>query len=515
MKVMIVDDEVIIRTGLSTVIDWQEQGFTLLEPAASAEEAWARIPLEKPDIIITDIQMTGMNGLELASKVYEHYSGTEIIILTGYDDFHYAQQAVREGVSDYLLKISGPEEIMKAVMYAKQRKLKKLETTQQDQILKIAYRNRMFERLVMEGIENEQMLAALKQVFPSLFPAAGTQSLQVLILVSSGWERRAGNDGLLHFATDNMLKELIQCETLIRQDHILAIVRHEADYADTYKLESTLAVIRNKLKCSVFTAVGSLVKSALEIKSSFTEAGVAFSYRTLIGKNTTIFYDEIKSRRGGRNVCSQEEESALTSILKSGNPNDLRHWCHRIVKEQAQDGQATPDSLYAFTNSIVVAAHRWLERVLASPVNAPIRLEILFSNMTVGHAEPEEVLFGSLNHLLDVYTLSNSKTKGSYVRHAIAFIKEHLDKNITLQQVAKSVHVNPNHLSEVFKRETGLNYLEFVTRQRMERAEEILNESNAKISEVANRVGYEDIKYFSRLFKKHTGRTPSEYRNKD
>jgi len=518
MKVMIVDDEVIIRTGLRTVVEWEENGFTVLEPAASAEEAWTRFPSERPDIVLTDIRMTGMDGLELASLVSRQYPDTEIVILTGYDDFQYAQQAIREGVGDYLLKTSGPEEILNSVLNAKQRRLRKLESTEKDQVQKAAYRNLMLERLATEGANGERNLEAMKALFPRLFPASGAeepQRLQVVLVSLSGWEDMPGNDGLLLFAADNMLGEMLPCETLVRPDHLLAVARHDPSYEKSYRIESILKTIRGKLKCSAFAAAGPCVDSVGELNLSYAGALSAYSYKGLLGGNATVFYEDVKSRSGGRRLCSREEEAELVSILKAGNPDDLRRWIGRVAGEEAKGVQATPESLTAFANSIVLAAHRWLERVLdpaGSPVSA--RGGEFAAESRDGQAGLEERLFGRLNAIMDLYRVSNPESKGAYVRRAIDYIREHLDKNLSLQQVAKFVHVNPNHFSEVFKRETGLTYIEFVTRERMVRAEEILNESDAKIGEVANRVGYEDIKYFGRQFKKHTGKTPSEYREK-
>ncbi|MED4959708.1 response regulator, partial [Paenibacillus macerans] len=121
MKLLIVDDEVIIRTGLASVIAWNELGLTLLAPAASAEEALKRIREEKPDILMTDIRMSGKNGLQLAEEAKRMLPALEVVILSGYGDFAYTQQAIRQGVGDYLLKTSKPEEIIKTVLQAKQR----------------------------------------------------------------------------------------------------------------------------------------------------------------------------------------------------------------------------------------------------------------------------------------------------------------------------------------------------------------------------------------------------------
>ncbi|WP_277713283.1 response regulator [Paenibacillus mucilaginosus] len=151
MRLMIVDDEDIIRRGLSTVIDWTEIGLTLLPPAASADEALERIPEEKPHVLFTDIRMPGMDGIELAGRVRELLPGTETVILTGYDDFGYAREALREGVSDYLLKTSRPEEIIRAAAKAKQRVLERWEARRQESLQTAALRHQLIERLLAQG----------------------------------------------------------------------------------------------------------------------------------------------------------------------------------------------------------------------------------------------------------------------------------------------------------------------------------------------------------------------------
>src|SRR5699024_2496775 len=121
MKVLIVDDEIIIREGIANVIPWDNLGYTLLKPASSAEDALKQIDTEYPDILITDIRMTGMTGLELVSLIEERNYQIESILLTGYDDFEYIQEAIRQNVCDYLLKNSSPDDIILAVERAKKR----------------------------------------------------------------------------------------------------------------------------------------------------------------------------------------------------------------------------------------------------------------------------------------------------------------------------------------------------------------------------------------------------------
>lgn len=520
MRVLIVDDEAVIRRGLSTVIDWKELGMELLKPASSAEEALSRIPQEKPHVLLTDIRMGGMDGIELARQVKELLPDTEIVILTGYDDFAYAQAALREGVSDYLLKTSRPEEIIKAAVKAKQRIWKKWESLKQESMQTAALRNQLLERLLVQGLghdsEEEQVRSWFvqngvqpdsREVTSSVEPS----SMQVMVLSAFGWGE-GPFAGLLLGAAENMLFELLPCVTMLKQDRIMLVLRCEPGLTDRSALKSVLERVSQTLKCQLFAALGSAVSDYTGLRQAFREAEHVFSFRGLMGNTGLFTLEDIQARKGGRTFCSQKEEGELAAILMSNNATELRHWVNQKVRGQLEDPTVTPKTVQAFLQSIVHSGHRWLDRGLSTqgleqPEQTP---HPVYTYEPEGH--PEEDVFRMLSSLMTAFHQSIADTRFSYIHKSIAYIRENLDQNLTLQQVARFVHLNPNHFSEVFKRETGLNYIEFVTQERMRKAQEILQGSQTKIGDVANLVGYEDIKYFSQQFKKHTGRTPSEFR---
>ncbi|WP_028549551.1 response regulator [Paenibacillus sp. UNC451MF] len=525
MRIMIVDDEVIIRTGLCTVIDWKELGLELLAPASSAEEALARIPEEKPHILLTDIRMSGMDGIELARKVKGILPDTEIVILTGYDDFSYAQQALREGVTDYLLKTSRPDEIIKAAMKAKQRILEKWEALKQETVQTAALRSQLLDRLVTQGLEQESVHEQLLVWFckNGLQQAQkDTTPMQVMLVSALGW----GDNPmarLLLGAAENMLFELLPTVTLLKKDRIVLVLPAAPGMADREMLERARLRVEQTLKCSVYAALGCTVNDYAELKSSYIEAEHVFSFRGLAGVRGLYSIQEVKDRKGGRTVCSQKEEAELSAILMSNNPTELRHWVNQKVRSQMEDSSVTAASFQAYLQSILLSGHRWLDRACTGAVekadhqdqgrtqtaNAQVAPHI-FTWESPG--QPEEDVFRLLSVMMLSYHDSLAEGKFSYIQKSIAYIKANLDQNLSLQQVAQFVHLNPNHFSEVFKREAGMNYIEFVTQERMRQAAEWLQGSQAKISEIANRVGYEDIKYFGQQFKKYSGHTPTDYR---
>lgn len=515
MKLLIVDDEVIIRTGLSTVINWAELGIELLPAAASAEEALARFPSERPDIVLTDIRMTDMDGLELAREIKRFARDVEICILTGHDEFTYAQQALREGISDYLLKTSRPEEIIQAVMKAKQRIETMREQKKQENLRQTALGRRLLEQLVTEGALEDRFLPQIHTLFEGGEQTSGQESIyQVLIVGASGWPEHTAAYHLLPYAVDNILNELLDGVSFLQQDRVVAIQTSKHPHDGKFGMQPLLSRVEEILKCSVFAAAGSFVNSCRELGLSYREADSVYLFRPLLPERGVYSYADVKDRKGGRMVCSQEEEGELSSLLLSGNAAELRLWVNRIVSGQLQDPEQTPSTLQAFLQSLLIAGHRWLERVLSDTgrVGTDIPGDLAMQVLLKDGESFEEALFKQLHTLISVYHQSIAESRHANIRRAIAFMTENLDKSITMQQVAKTVHLNPNHFSEVFKRETGMNYIEYLTKVRMKRAGEILLESPAKVSDVAKRVGYEDIKYFTQLFKKHTGHTPSGYR---
>lgn len=516
MNILIVDDEAIIRMGLSTVIDWEELGMHLLPPAESAEEVLQRIPAERPDVVLTDIRMSGMNGIELAGEIKQRLPDAEIIILTGYDDFSYAQQALREGVTDYLLKTSGPEEVIKAVMKAQHNLNVKREAAEQGAVSAAALRSRLLEEWLTGAGRHSSETAAYKPVRDWLQQngvisdghAVRNQPMRVVLVGASGWGDGRFSELMLGSA-ENRLQELLPCVTLIRNRTIIVALRAEEGWAGLRSLEKALNRVTEMLKCDLFAAAGEMAYSLPELPRSYREAAKVYTYRVLFGDSGLYGMKDIGQRRGGRTVCSEQEERELLGLLIQNVATQMHAWTQRIVAAQLEDPDTTPAALQAYLQSIIIVAHRWLDRNREVGGGEPAAVPIFAFEAGV---RLEDELFRQLLSVMNEFHQGASDSRYAYIQRAIAYIRNHLNQQLSLQQVAGFVHLNPNHFSEVFKRETGQGYMEFVTRERMLRAGRLLLTTQKKIGEIAGEVGYEDMKYFSQQFKKMMGSTPSEYR---
>ncbi|ANS74700.1 hypothetical protein AWM70_08945 [Paenibacillus yonginensis] len=498
MKVLIVDDELIIRQGISTVIDWEQAGFELLVPAGSAEEALQRMPEEKPDILFTDIRMNGKSGLELAKETKAAYPDMQVVILSDYDEFQYAQQAMRDGVSDYLLKTSRPDEILGVAKRMRRVILDKQSQGGGKQLLEKVL-------LTKQGLTAEEQ-ASLLRCYPALDEALALQMpLRVMQITVSGGS--SINDADIRSELEQTFGNVL----LGGAPQWMAVIPCAPGGQE---LGTRLGELEHRLGLKLYASAGLPVRHIEGLNKSCSEALTALDFYWILGDRRYIAYEHIGDRKGIRAFCTQQEENELIACLKSGDQNEVRRWAGSLLAGIRKDPELTPASLETFLQSLIIAGYRWLERVAESLGRSGDLTGLGKEQESDMQARPfsEDVWFDRLILLMDIYgTLSSPQT--SYVHKAVRYILEHLDGSLSLNEIARQVHIHPNYLSERFKRETGQNFSEFVTRARMEKAMSILMETPAKISDVAHQVGYSDLKHFKKLFKKHTGHTPSGFRD--
>ncbi|QJC53497.1 helix-turn-helix domain-containing protein [Paenibacillus albicereus] len=540
MKVLIVDDEVIIRTGLSTVLPWKERGFELLEPAASAEEALLRLPLERPDLILTDICMTGASGLELAAQALRDYPELDIIVLSGYDEFAYAQQAVREGVSEYLLKTSRPGEILEAADRARLRWQERKRRAQTSARESAAYREQLLSRLMLgSGEPDEELLRRAIAAYPQLSGVGRGRQLQLWRLAAAELPAPSADGALAPGRVEASVARAVAAARAAAAGERTPSPAEEP--ADAVALAASLGcpvvpdaragwlaaaavetpqqlqpLLRAGLRRlaergrPAFAACGEAAADWSGLGRARQTAFHAFAFRHLAARSGLVCHDDVAGRTGMRPVCTPEEERGLIRLLQAGGEDELERGADALLELAQGDAQATPATMTAWLYSLLAAARRSLERSAASigrelppmPEGAsPAELE----------ERPREALIAELR-LLSRRWAEQGRGGHSAVRQAAEYIRAHLGESLTLQQVARSLPMNPTYLSELFKRETGQTYLEFVTRERLERARELLLQTPAKVASIASEVGYEDAKYFNKLFKADTGLTPTEYR---
>ena len=528
-KVCIVDDEAVVRDGLKRTIDWQEHGFELIGDYANGREALEMMEHTVPDVIISDISMPFMDGLELAAAVTHKYPYVKIIILTGFDEFEYAQQAIRLKVSDFILKPITAHE-MRDLLQKVKREMD--EAAQQHEDLSRLYsqlkqslpllKERFLERLVVSGLRPQEIAERFR--YFGLPPLSPLQLVMVADIDDFGMRHIPSDTGhdteILRYAAYNVLEEIALRENLLlfrtREERMVWVLSGEADetalYEQAYRIaEEARFYIDKFLKFTVSIGVGQACRTEEELPLSYKSALSALDYRFLLGKNRVLSILDFEGRPSYGSQPRSDWDRQLASLVKTGSLQDV----HRLIRDFVADLKASMAPLDACLLHI--------QKVILSLMNTTQELgledsrQIYLTDVSKFKTLDEIELW--LEETISFIMTSIADNRNHYtltqIRKAVEYIETHYaEEKMSLQDICRHVLMSTSYFSLVFKQHTGETFVEYLTRIRMDKAREMLQHTSLKFYEIAGKVGYGDPNYFSILFKKHAGMTPREYRDR-
>lgn len=535
IKVFLVEDEIVVREGIKKNINWQQEGFEFAGEASDGELAYPLIQSAKPDILITDIKMPFMDGLELSRLVKKELPDIKILVLSGYNEFEYAKEAINIGITEYLVKpISGAKllETVKKVAITIE------EERQQRQFL-LAYqkeqaeseqlaRQRMFGNLVSGKYPVSTLLGEGREIGMDL---AATQYNILLFQVFTGEEAENYSDELNQLTV--RLEELVQ-----DMQRVIMIDRGVEGFAFLIKgwednpIEEFLPGFLEKLEEAVkayprmeyFGGVGTVVERLSELKSCFEKASHAYAYRYIWDRNQIVTGETKEEKKmvdeelnlGALNVKNLERnavERFLATGLKAEASDFVEEYFHSLGE---QNIQSMLFRQYITMDAYITAAGA-VEKL---GYDSAVVVEECgdFKSMADVFTTTEQTASYLIHVLETAVKLRDAVSQKKYVQ-LLEDAKEYIRQNfqneeISLNTVAASVNLSPNHFSTIFSQETGQTFVEYLTSVRMERAKELLRNSTMKTSDIAFEVGYRDAHYFSYLFKKTQECTPREYRSR-
>jgi two-component system response regulator YesN len=536
LKVFLVEDEIVMREGIKNNIPWEKEGFEFAGEASDGELAYPLIQKSRPDILITDVKMPFMDGLELSRLVKQELPDTKIIILSGYDEFEYAKEAISIGITDYLVKPVSGAQLLEAV-----KKVAEVveEEKQQKQFLLT------FEK---ERMENARL--ARQKFFRSM--VSGSQPVSVLLKEGSkiGVELAANRYNIVLFQifaegeVEGYSEEQnrITCEIEEMTDRIEQILMielglegwafilkgmddEELKRTEDEFLERLQTVIRTTNgRIEYFGGVGCPVGRLSELNKCFEEANRAFAYRYLMDRNQIIHSDEhpqIADGDGEVKLSSLNvgnlDRRIVERFLKTGTQSEVAHF---IEEYFASLGEQNIQSLM-FRQYVAMDMYFAAVSMLESMgYKADVLVERCgdFKTMTkeLSTVEQTSVYLGKVfGAVIELRETVSRKKYSSLLQDARAYINQNFEnEDISLNTVAASVNLSPNHFSTIFSQETGQTFIEYLTFVRMEKAKELLRSTSMKTAEIAYAVGYKDAHYFSYLFKKTQDCTPREFRGK-
>lgn len=464
-KVLLVDDEKLVLKSLAGGVDWEKSGFYVSGTASNGIDALEQIEKVRPNVVFTDIRMPGISGLELIKKAKEIDKDIQFIVISGYAEFAYVQKSINYGVLGYCLKPFDEYEIeillkkaLENLSYIKEKRnndiLKMLEDT------KDINSQQSFERLLYnEGIQED---------FNIVVSIGKSQlKLQTNICLNIGSTR------YVYFIS-----------------------------AD--KLHTSIKDIK---ECEGVCGVG-ITKSTVLIHDVIKaiEDATTLAWGYFIRGNFDIFYPKDPSENIKATLIIKELEAA---VCKNDALGVLK-----ILNELQ-----TAKNYLSITHVLKIYNTVYFHIILDSKYNATAddyvyskeQLYHLFNNFDSMISYLKEFL----NNRETSNTYSVSDTKNANLKEIIKYINENYSSDISVQSISKDFFLNPNYLSQLFKRELNITFTEFLTKVRLNHAKDLLGNSNLSIGEIAESIGYRDYFYFIKLFKKNTSQTPGQYRNKE
>lgn len=521
-KVMIVDDEALVRVGLQSIIDWNEYGYEMIGAYKNGAEAWKAVQGNSPDVILTDIEMPEMNGLELIDKVNQQFGNTNIVILSSHEDFDYTRKAIQLNVQDYILKHKlEPQELIRV--------LNNMNYKNVDHAVgpSISIETEKNELLFFEKNSDSHF----NDIFPKQFP-----KIHSLICTSGSFEWvifRAAAVKTNVFDSEMKALKVLVSETLKRLDHVLYLGENEQRFHAIFLFDGTDYKTISEASENIIHELTSTVKNQLNVDISTGESLILskdYSVLPLIrkqaeecllhyfysGHGNYIYDAAVEFRQLSEPEWISIQKSLKESIWKE-NIDEIFRWFEDkgvFLKENYIFPQEAVRIVRMVINYLVDLA---MERYHCDlfKVDSP-NLEEIFNLHTMDSVETWSELFEKKQHVLRTVLgiLEQTRKKRSWIHEATKYIDQYYDQPLQLEDMSKQFNFSLNYFSQKFQQETGYSYTDYLTKVRINKAIELFNTTNQSTDEIAIKVGYPNPNYFVKVFKRTTGFTITEFKNR-
>ncbi|GAE32161.1 response regulator transcription factor [Alkalihalobacillus hemicellulosilyticus] len=530
MKVLLVDDNFQMLEFMYEMISWRELGLEVIGKCETGIDALEIAQDKTPDILITDIDMPNMNGLELIAQMKSLNEHVQALIISCHDDFHYAQKAVRLYVNDYILKETLEPKtfrvaVNKLVSEARKQKQEQAKVASLKTIVdqnKKNLKKQWLQNFLTSSNLNEREWKHTNEYFQlnlddyHYIPISGR-----MMNIEAGWEKFRSSEELFSFFVEKVAKETlgqgIELEgALYEPDQLIWCF----PYVPTMK-ENPYEEVRKRLKqfqtilkkCSgvcITFAYKQAVTSVLELKQSLKQLTSSEAKWFYVEEQEIVRFEDIKESTNDQTIFQYYNE-ALEEWKKVTLEGDqvkasqiVDRWMSIIKKEHYH-----PDSVRSWLHNLIITIELHYYYTFENERHHGSRHSSIQEIANVCQLKKYmNDFFQRIIHFVQ----SSSRTERLEVWEAKKYVEQNLHERITMEAVANNLYMNPSHFSRLFKKETGETFIEYVIRVKMEKAAAYLRETNKAIEDIAHMLGYENTSYFIKLFKKRNDISPLEYR---
>lgn len=532
MKALIVDDEKHVREAIRYFVPWEEYGIVSVFEAMNGKEAVHLILEERPAIIFTDMRMPLMDGVQLLEWIHQYFPGTKVIIISGYQDYKYLQPAIVYGGTDYLLKPMNGKKIVEATERAvrkwqqeKEESDRSLHRNIQINELQPIYLDRIFTDLVSGHRRYEELSSTLNEHFGL---TKGVTRCQVSVLSLEHLEQRLitrfnGDASLMYYAIMNICSDVLSRENGSRGYAFrcgiegINIVILYWDHAED--IEETLQSINRSMleifQIQVHFGLGEMCSIMEGVPRSFEQASKAIKQRNLLCSGDWIHKYRTPDQMSEEDFPFLRFFEPFKFAALSGQRDRVIEWVDKWADHMEQQPYLTRIQFEKWQKEFESALLNWKvefgwdgrsDSAEIFGFDLPLDANGNFSLFVWKEQVAAKLLAFSQEyasvHNLDVQLVRNIKR----------YIDQNFHKEITLQHIADCFFISRENVSRKFKQFTNENLTDYLTRLRIDKAKTLLADSGMRLSQIADLVGYQDEKYFSRVFKKVTGQTPREFR---
>lgn len=535
IKVFLVEDEMVIRRGIKNSIDWEKEGYIFCGEASDGELAYPMIIKEKPDILITDIRMPFMDGLELCKLVKKGLPNIKILILSGYDEFDYAKEAIRLGVTEYLLKPISSGKLLEALNGVSE----SIRREKEDKDLVRKYMEEMrentehekqkfFEQMIAGNLSMADALETGKKYEMNL--SAGMYNL-LLFRFTLGEENRKSGEllGEAEYAIEKLTERLeyvFEFQRGVEGWAFLLMADNEEQMSERVKeLSKDLEeIMKNYSTIAYFGGIGQPVARLRELEESFREAERALAARFTMELNRIISVEDI---RMAQNVDTLDDieitsfgeiektRTMLEKFLNNGAEDEIDEFVDVYINELPEENLKSVLMRQYIIMDAYIVMMSFCEKIEGIEGEMQAQSEELKNSMKTIQTleEIKNYIRMLLKKIIGVRDTISGRRYSDIIEIAKDQIrKTYMSDEISLNTIAAEVGMSPSYFSSIFSKEMGKTFVEYLTEIRMDRAKELLMCSSMKTSEIGYEVGYKDPHYFSYIFKKTQNCTPKEFR---
>lgn len=537
-KIILVDDEEEVRKGILRKIQWQRYGFEIAGEAENGREALEIAEKTVPDVVITDIKMPFMDGLQLSQMLIEKFHTIKIILLTGFDEFKYAKKAIELNAAEYILKPISSDELIDILIKVKKQMDIEIAEKKDMQRLREYYINSLpilkekFLTSLINGSIRRNEITEKSKIYN--IDLDGNSFIISVVSVDYNSCRQfmeqydlSRNEEIefLKCYILNMTNEIVDKYKLgivfFEEDKIVIITVNKEGNPEfivdrtIHVLEEVRQSIEKFLKFTVSIGVGTTCNDISHINSSYQNALAALDYRIILGNNRIICIADIEPQPTEDITFDELKECELISCIKVGTEKEIGEIVDKLfekiirVKASFKEYQIYLLEILTTILKTAKASGVDMENIFGTNYNLFIEL-YKFDNIQNVKDWIKGIILKISNYIKndreDVYKLLTQK--------AIEYIKSNYNEsNMTINTVCQHLHISPAYFSYIFKKGTKMTFVAYLTQIRMDAAKELLRTTNMKTFIIADKVGYSEPNYFSYCFKRNIGISPTEYRN--